>query len=92
MPTLSFSQSQIAAMKNVLADGRWTQKGGGLWVTAGPVRQLEGVGVESSTGGTGPGRLCPIRLPFILFSILSSIILCPKSYVQEYHTVNKYCW
>ena len=30
MPMSSFSESRIATMKNVLADGRWTQRGGGL--------------------------------------------------------------
>ena len=29
-PTLAFSQSRIAAMKNVLAEGRLTQRGGGV--------------------------------------------------------------
>ena len=44
MPTSSFYQSRIAAMKNVLADGRLTQGGVGA---AGPVQQPDCVGVES---------------------------------------------
>ena len=44
-------------MKNVLADGRWTHRGGRSVGAAGPVQQLEGVGVESRGGG--PSRYCP---------------------------------
>ena len=50
-------------------------KGGWSVGADGPVQQPDCVGGESRGRGAGPGRLCRIRRPFILFSILSSINL-----------------
>ena len=56
-------------------------KGGWSVGAAGLVQQPDCVGVESRGRGAGPvppwhkRRLCRIHLPFILFSIMSSIIL-----------------
>ena len=67
-----------AAMKNVLADWRLAQRGGvvcwTVWVP--PGWNNSQIVQEWSKGGGRPGRYrCQICLPFILFSILSSIIL-----------------
>ena len=66
---VSISQSRIAAMKNVLADGRCTDTKGGWSVSApGLVQQSDCVGVESM-GGRGwyrPGA----QFVFLLFSFL----------------------
>ena len=40
-------------MKNVLADGRWTQRGVWSVGAAGPVQQPDCLGVESRGGGAG---------------------------------------
>ena len=90
MPTSAFSQSRIAAMKNVLAE--WSQGEGGLG-RYGPSApsdhphspRLAQCGVHMcSVGAAGPvqqpeqmrlHRLCPISLPFTPCSIRSSLIL-----------------
>ena len=54
MPPSSVSQSRIATMKNVLADGRWTQRGVWSVGAAGPVQQPDCLGVESRGGGLVP--------------------------------------
>ena len=85
-PTQSFSQSRIAAMKNVLAEGRLTQRAPTDQICT---PRLAGRGEwgwsEGAPGQYRPGHpspltphlhnLCPICLPFLLLSILSSIIL-----------------
>ena len=67
IPTSSSSQSSIAAMKTFLAYGRLRQD-----ITS-PANITTVVEMQSK-----PLSVCPIRLPFILFSILSFIILWYK--------------
>ena len=103
-PTLSSSQSSIAAMKNFLADWRLTP----ISSPPSPLHPLvhpptdpiphtrpgvgNGGGRRMLQGNTSPANIttvvemqskplllspvCPIRLPSMLFSILSFIILC----------------
>ena len=75
MPTSSFSQSRIAAMKNVLADWRWTQRGGGGWSVgaAGPVQQPDCVG--SGVKGEGGGMLNSSSLYTLLYSVIYNSVL-----------------
>ena len=64
MPMSSFSQSRIAAMKNFLTDGKWTQRGGWSVGAARPVQQPDCVGVESRGRGAGPVLpWCALRPP-----------------------------
>ena len=61
---LSFSQSRIAAMKNVLADGRWTQRGVVCGCRrAGTTARLCRSGVKGEGGRAGTALAHPPTTP-----------------------------